>query len=109
MNVMLISVSQRKREIGLLKALGASGAQVRALFFTEAVLLAMTGAVAGLLVGTIGQQAISSVFPDIPFTTPWWALIAAPLTALVTAVLFSVAPAQQAARLDPVLALSSRK
>lgn len=109
MNVMLISVSQRKREIGLLKALGATGRQIRLLFFTEAVLLALCGAVAGLVVGKVGQVAVSQVYPDIPFTAPWWAMIAAPLTAVVTAVLFSVAPARQAARLDPVLALSSRK
>ena len=81
---------------------------MRLLFFTEAVLLALTGAVAGLIGGFIGQQMIAGVFPNIPFTTPWWALIAAPLTALVTAVIFSVAPARQAARLDPVIALSSR-
>lgn len=108
MNVMLISVSQRKREIGLLKALGASGAQVRLIFFTEAVLLALAGVVAGLIGGWIGQLMISEAFPNIPFVTPWWALIAAPMTALVTAVVFSVAPARQAARLDPVIALSSR-
>lgn len=109
MNVMLISVSQRKREIGLLKALGATGRQIRLLFFTEAVLLALCGAVAGLVVGKLGQLAVSQVYPDIPFTAPWWAMIAAPLTAVLTAVLFSVAPARQAALLDPVLALSSRK
>jgi putative ABC transport system permease protein len=109
MNVMLISVSQRKREIGLLKALGATGRQVRLIFFTEAVLLAFAGAITGLIVGGIGQQMIADIFPNIPFTTPWWALIAAPLTALVTSIIFSVAPARQAARLDPVVALSSRK
>lgn len=109
MNVMLISVSQRKREIGLLKALGATGRQIRLLFFTEALLLALCGAVAGLVVGKLGQLAVSQVYPDIPFTAPWWAMIAAPLTSVLTAVLFSVAPARQAALLDPVLALSSRK
>lgn len=109
MNVMLISVSQRKREIGLLKALGASGRQVRLIFFTEAVLLALAGTIAGLIVGSIGQQMIAGIFPSIPFKTPWWALVAAPFTAIATAVIFSVAPARQAARLDPVVALSSRK
>ncbi len=108
MNVMLISVSQRKREIGLIKALGASGRQVRLIFFTEAVLLALTGSIAGLIGGWIGQQMIADLYPNIPFTTPWWALVAAPLTAMFTAIVFSVAPARQAARLDPVVALSSR-
>jgi putative ABC transport system permease protein len=108
MNVMLISVAQRKREIGLLKALGATGAQVRMIFFTEAVLLALAGALAGLAAGWLGQKILADLAPSIPFTTPWWALIAAPLTAVVTSIIFSVAPARQAARLDPVVALSSR-
>ena len=109
MNVMLISVTQRKREIGLLKALGATGRQVRLLFFTEAALLALAGGAAGLVVGKLGQLVVAGVFPDIPFAIPWWALVAAPATAVAAAVLFSVAPARKAARLDPVLALSSRK
>ncbi|MBU0752243.1 MAG: ABC transporter permease [Gammaproteobacteria bacterium] len=108
MNVMLIAVTQRRREIGLLKALGASGAQIRAIFFTEAVLLALGGAAVGLLAGKAGQWLIGELYPAIPFTAPWWAVITAPVTAIVTAVLFSVAPARQAAKLDPVLALSRR-
>ncbi|MCK9284063.1 MAG: ABC transporter permease [Rhodocyclaceae bacterium] len=109
MNVMLISVTQRKREIGLLKALGATGRQVRLLFFTEAALLALAGGSAGLIVGKLGQLVVASIFPDIPFSIPWWALVAAPVTAVATAILFSVAPARKAAQLDPVLALSARK
>ena len=108
MNVMLISVTQRRHEIGLLKALGATGAHIRLLFFTEAVLLALGGASLGLAAGKLGQLFIGQLFPSIPFTPPWWAVIAAPLTAVGTAVLFSVAPARRAARLDPVRALSKR-
>jgi len=108
MNVMLIAVSQRRSEIGLLRALGASGRQIRLAFFTEAVLLALGGAGCGLAVGKLGQLAIAQLYPNIPFTPPWWALIAAPATAIVTAVLFSVLPARRAARLDPVQALSKR-
>ncbi|MDX1376633.1 MAG: ABC transporter permease [Burkholderiales bacterium] len=108
MNVMLIAVTQRRREIGLLRALGATGRQIRLAFFTEAVLLAAGGAGCGLAVGKLGQLAIAQLYPNIPFTPPWWALIAAPATALGTAVLFSVAPARRAARLDPVQALSKR-
>jgi putative ABC transport system permease protein len=108
MNVMLISVTQRRGEIGLLKALGATGAQIGLAFIAEAVLLALGGAGLGLLVGKLGQLAIGQVYPSVPFTPPWWALVAAPLTAIATAVLFAVAPARRAARLDPVRALSRR-
>jgi len=108
MNVMLIAVTQRRREIGLLKALGATGGQIRLTFFTEAVLLALGGAGLGLAVGKLGQLFILQLYPQIPFAAPWWALVAAPLTAVVTAALFTVAPAARAARLDPVAALSRR-
>ncbi|MDD5248937.1 MAG: ABC transporter permease [Rhodocyclaceae bacterium] len=108
MNVMLISVTQRRKEIGLLKAIGATGAEVKLIFFTEAVMLALGGAGVGLAVGKLGQMALAQIFPSIPFSPPLWALIAAPLTAVATSILFSVAPARRAARLDPVQALSRR-
>jgi len=108
MNVMLISVTQRRGEIGLLKALGATGAQIALAFITESVLLALGGAGLGLLVGKLGQLVIGQIYPSVPFTPPWWALVAAPLTAIATAVLFAVAPARRAAQLDPVRALSRR-
>ena len=108
MNVMLIAVTQRRREIGLLKALGATGQQIRLVFFTEAMLLASFGAAAGLAAGELGRSVIAQVYPAIPFQAPWWALVAAPSIALVTAVLFTLAPARRAARLDPVQALSRR-
>lgn len=108
MNVMLIAVTQRRREIGLLKALGATGQQIWLVFFTEALLLASGGAAAGLAVGELGRSIVAQVYPAIPFQAPWWALVAAPATALITAVLFAVAPARRAAMLDPVQALSRR-
>ncbi len=108
MNVMLIAVTQRRREIGLLRALGATGRQIRLAFLTEAVLLALGGATLGLAAGKLGQLVIVQIIPNVPFTPPWWALIAAPATAIVTSVLFAVAPARKAAQLNPVQALSKR-
>jgi len=108
MNVMLIAVTQRRREIGLLKALGATGRQIRLVFFTEAVLLAASGAAVGIAVGQLGRNIATHLYPMIPFQAPWWALVAAPVVALLTAVLFTVAPARRAALLDPVQALSRR-
>ena len=108
MNVMLIAVTQRRREIGLLKALGATGRQIRLAFFAEAALLALGGATIGLTVGELGRRIGVQLYPAIPFQAPWWALLAAPATAVITAVLFTVAPARRAALLDPVQALSRR-
>jgi putative ABC transport system permease protein len=108
MNVMLIAVTQRKREIGLLKAIGATGRQIQMAFFTEAAMLALGGAALGVAVGELGRSIVSQIYPAIPFQAPWWALVAAPVTAIVTAILFTVAPARRAAKLDPVQALSRR-
>ena len=108
MNVMLIAVSQRTQEIGLLKALGAPPAQIRRLFFTEAVLLSLVGSVVGLLLGQLGSVVIGQIYPTLPVAAPWWAIIAAFCTALGTGILFSVWPARRAAKLDPVMALARR-
>lgn len=108
MNVMLIAVAQRVKEIGLLKALGAPGKQIRALFFAEAALLSGIGSVAGLALGYAGSMIIGQIYPSLPVSPPWWAVLAACATALGTGILFSVWPARRAARLDPVAALAGR-
>ena len=106
MNVMLIAVSQRVKEIGLLKALGAPAVQIRNLFFAEAILLSSIGSVAGLILGEIGVLIIGKIYPALPVAAPWWAVLAAIGTSLGTGILFSVWPARRAARLDPVMALA---
>jgi len=108
MNVMLIAVSQRRSEVGLLKAIGAPEGNIITLFLTEAVLLSLLGAVLGLLVGTGGVWVIGLVFPNFPLTIPLWSLLAAVAVALVTGLVFGVMPAMRAARLDPVVSLSRR-
>jgi putative ABC transport system permease protein len=106
MNVMLITVSQRVREIGLLKALGAPAAQIKNLFFAEAILLSGVGSVAGLALGEIGVRMIGQIYPSLPVAAPWWAVLAALGTSFGTGILFSVWPARRAAKLDPVMALA---
>jgi putative ABC transport system permease protein len=108
MNVMLIAVSQRRQEIGLLKAIGATRAQIRAAFLAEAMLLALLGALIGLALGYAGSFAIRRLYPALPALAPWWAVSAAVLTAGLTSVAFTLLPARRAAQLDPVLALSRR-
>ena len=106
MNVMLIAVTQRIKEIGLLKALGAPAVQIRNLFFAEAILLSSIGSVAGLILGEAGVWVIGRIYPSLPVAAPWWAVLAALGTALGTGISFSVWPARRAARLDPVMALA---
>lgn len=108
MNVMLVAVSQRTSEIGLLKALGASPRQIIILILTEAMILSILGAFAGLLLGQLGSLLVRHAFPELPAYAPTWAFIAALMVALITGLLFSLIPARRAARLDPVLALSRR-
>ncbi len=108
MNVMLVAVTQRTGEIGLLKALGAEGAAIRNAFLAEAALLSATGAIVGYLLGQAGAFALRTAMPTLPAYPPDWAVIAALVTALVTGLLFGVMPARRAARLDAVQALSKR-
>ncbi len=108
MNVMLVAVSQRTAEIGLLKALGAPPGEILVLFLAEAALLSSLGALAGLTLGQLGSLAIRQAFPAIPAYAPAWAVTASLLVAVLTGLAFSYLPARRAARLDAVLALTRR-
>ena len=106
MNVMLVAVSQRKAEIGLLKAIGSPGSQILRLFLAEATMLARLGTFAGLVLGFSGVWGLAIALPDFPIGVPYWAPIAATGTSLTTGVVFCLLPARRAARLDPVHALA---
>lgn len=108
MNVMWVSVTQRTSEIGLLKALGATPRQLLWLFLTEAAMLSVAGALSGLLLGKLTLVALQTIYPDFPLYLPPWAVAAALAVALLTALIFGVLPARQAAKMDPVAALSKR-
>jgi putative ABC transport system permease protein len=108
MNVMLVSVTQRTSEIGLLKALGATRRQLIALFLTEAALLSLAGAVLGVVLGQAALWLLQALYPNFPFILPVWALLAALAVSLFTGLVFGVLPARKAAHLDPVSALARR-
>lgn len=108
MNVTLITVTQRTAEIGLLKAIGASGNMVSRIFLTEAGLMTLSGAMGGVLLGEVLLWIGRYLFPDIPFAAPLWAETTAVIVAVGAGLLFALMPARRAARLEPVNALMKR-
>lgn len=108
MNLTLISVSQRTKEIGLLKALGASNHQIRRLFLLESVLLCMAGALCGVVAGELLVLLGRSLWPNVPFAAPVWAVVASVFIALFSGVVFAWMPASRAARQQPVEALAGK-
>jgi len=108
MNVMLIAVTQRTAEIGLLKAVGATGSQLLFLFLSEAAMLSLAGAVCGLALAVVGKWALGLIFPGFALVVPVWSPVAATVVALTTGLVFGVLPARRASGLDPVMALSRR-
>ena len=108
MNVMLVAVSQRTSEVGLLKALGASSAAILRVFLAEATILSLAGATAGVAVGYAVVWIVDQAYPLLPLSAPLWAVASAVMVALTTGLLFGVLPARRAAKLDPVAALAGR-
>jgi putative ABC transport system permease protein len=108
MNVMLVAVTQRTGEIGLLKAVGARNRQIIALFLTEAACLSLLGACVGLALGLGGIGLMKLLFPVLDFAAPLWASASAVGVAILSGLVFGILPARRAAALDPVNALSQR-
>jgi putative ABC transport system permease protein len=106
MNVMLVAVSQRTQEIGLIKALGGRRRQIVGLFLTEAAILSVFGALLGVLVGQAAIGVMRELYPLVDFQAPTWAVAAAVLMAVTSGLLFGIMPARRAASLDPVEALA---
>jgi putative ABC transport system permease protein len=104
MNIMLMAVTERTREIGLRKALGARRADIMAQMLTESVVLSMFGGVIGTVLGAIIATAISSVTPVPASIEPWSVALGIGITAVV-GLFFGLYPAMRAAALDPIEAL----
>jgi putative ABC transport system permease protein len=104
LNIMLISVSERTREIGVRVAMGARRAEILRLFFLEALVISLTGGLVGILLGFLGPVLVRVVF-DFPMPVSPLSILVALLTSVAVGVSFGVFPALKAARLDPVVAL----
>jgi len=104
MNIMLVSVTERTREIGIRKAVGAKSRDILAQFLVESVIISVTGGAIGILLGALGSAAISR-FGNVPSViSAGWVLVAFGFAAAV-GVFFGIYPAMKAARLDPIQAL----
>ena len=103
--IMMISVTERTREIGVRKALGATKGTIMWQFLVEAVTLTSLGAAVGLILGILTATGVRSTWPSIPASTSPGSVAAALLVAAFTGVVFGLLPAMRAARLDPVAAL----
>ena len=105
MNIMLVSVTERTREIGVRKALGARRIDIVVQFLIEAAALTGLGGLLGMLMGWALSMATHVVFPNLPTTVPLWAAAAGLVVSIGVGLFFGIWPASKAARLDPVVAL----
>jgi putative ABC transport system permease protein len=103
-NIMLVSVRERTKEIGLRKALGARQRDILSQFLTEAVMLTTVGGLIGIALGVSASLLIAAVSP-LPAVIAWWSPVLAFVVSAAVGIFFGVAPARRAGKLDPVVAL----
>jgi putative ABC transport system permease protein len=103
--IMMISVTERTREIGVRKALGATRFTILWQFLVEAVTLTGIGASVGLVLGILVAIGVRTAWPAVPATTSWGSVFAALGISAVTGIIFGMLPAMRAAKMDPVVAL----
>ena len=104
MNIMLVSVTERTREIGVRKALGAKNKTVATQFFIETIVIGQFGSILGIILGILTGLIFAKIF-DFAFTLPWVAMIAAKIITFLVAVIAGSYPASKAAKLDPIESL----
>ncbi len=104
MNIMLVSVTERTKEIGLRMAVGATGAVISLQFLIESVLISVTGGLLGILVGCSASGFLVPAF-GMPSSVPAWSIYVSFLVCVCIGILFGYIPAQKAARMDPIEAI----
>ena len=104
MNIMLVSVTERTREIGVRKAIGASAATIRKQFLIEATVLGQLGGLIGIVIGILVGNAIGSLL-EAEFIIPWLWIVVGVTLCLITSMASGYYPARKAAELDPIESL----
>ncbi|MDA2928949.1 ABC transporter permease [Acidobacteria bacterium AH-259-O06] len=102
MNIMLVSVTERTREIGVRKAIGAKRQDIASQFLFEAITLTTVGGVLGILVAILVSYVVIWFLPELPASIPIWAVITGFMVAVCVGLIFGVWPAVKASRLDPI-------
>ncbi len=105
MNIMLVSVTQRTREIGIRKAVGALRRDIVRQFLTEAVTLTTLGGIVGVALGLLISGGVKALVPSLPTSVPLWSVLMGLLVACAVGLFFGIYPAVKASRLDPIEAL----
>jgi putative ABC transport system permease protein len=104
MNMMLVSVTERTKEIGLRKALGARRSSIQLQFLIESSVMALAGGTLGVMIG-IGVGSAISNYAGFPMRPAWWSIFAGLLMSTIIGLTFGVYPARRAAMLDPIEAM----
>ena len=105
MNIMLVAVTQRTREIGIRKAVGALRRDIVRQFLTEAVTLTTLGGIVGVGLGILISSLVRTFVPALPTTVPVWSVFVGLLVSTSVGIFFGLYPAVKASRLDPIEAL----
>lgn len=104
MNIMLVAVSERTREVGLVKALGGKRVNIRQQFLFESIIISLMGAVIGIILGVAVGNAVGAVL-DTGFLFPWKVILAGIIICSIVGIVAGIYPAMKASRLDPIVAL----
>ena len=105
MNIMMVSVTERTREIGIRKAIGASPIKIRLQFLWEAIVICQLGGIAGVILGIVIGNIISAIISDGGFVVPWVWMFTGLIVCVVVGLLSGYYPAYKASKLDPIESL----